>query len=234
MLELEDVRITLGAFEAKFSLEVASGEWLAVIGPSGAGKSTLLNVIGGFVRPEAGAILADGRNITALAPAARPVTTLFQDHNLFAHLSVADNVGLGIDPGLKLDGEAIARRDSALASVGLEGRGKDMPGRLSGGERQRVALARALVRDRPVLLLDEPLSQLDPALRGDMLELIGQLRQARALTIVMVLHTPEEAAEFVDRYAFIDEGAIAANISAADFAAGRRPEIMDRYLGRQG
>jgi len=210
VLELEDVRITLGAFEARFSLQAAAGEWLAVIGSSGAGKSTLLNVVGGFVVPRSGTVLSDGRDITTLAPAARPVTTLFQDYNLFAHLSVGDNVGLGIDPGLRLDGEAIARRDAALASVGLEGRGKDMPGTLSGGERQRVALARALVRDRRVLLLDEPLSQLDPALRCDMLELIAALRRTRTLTIIMVLHTPQEAAGFVDRYVFIEDGAIAA------------------------
>ncbi|NND49365.1 MAG: ATP-binding cassette domain-containing protein [Rhizobiales bacterium] len=234
MLELTDVRVRLGNFEAAFSLKLAPGEWLAVIGPSGAGKSTLLNVIGGFVRPDAGEIWCDGRGITRLAPAARPVTTLFQDHNLFAHLSIADNVGLGLDPGLRLDRQARARRDEALASVGLEGRGAGMPAELSGGERQRAALARALVRERPLLLLDEPLSQLDPALRREMLELIGQLRKARSLTIIMVLHTPEEAAEFVDRYAYIDEGVIAANVSAADFSAGRRPGIMDRYLGRQG
>ena len=233
MLELKHACVRLGAFAAAFSLNVKAGEWLAVIGPSGAGKSTLLNLIGGFVAPDAGEIVSDGRDITHLAPAMRPVTTLFQDHNLFAHLSIADNVGLGLDPGLKLDDEARARRDQALASVGLAGRGGDMPGALSGGERQRAALARALVRDRPLLLLDEPLSQLDPALRRGMLELISQLRSVRPLTIIMVLHTPEEAAGFVDRYLYVEDGAIAADIGAADFAAGRRPPIVESYLGRR-
>jgi thiamine transport system ATP-binding protein len=235
MLELRQVRVRLGAFAAEFSLRVADGAWLAVIGPSGSGKSTLLNVIGGFVRPACGRILAGARDITDLEPAARPVTTLFQEHNLFAHLSVADNVGLGIDPGLRLDAPARARRDHALASVGLAGRGPDMPGTLSGGERQRTALARALVRERPILLLDEPLSQLDPALRRDILELIAELRRAAGLTVLMVLHTPQEAAGFVDSYACVEAGRIAAELSAADFAAGRLPPVVRRYLGlREG
>ena len=233
MLELRQVRVSLGAFAAEFQLCVAAGAWLAVIGPSGSGKSTLLNVIGGFVRPASGSVVAGSRDITDLEPAARPVTTLFQDHNLFAHLSVADNVGLGVDPGLRLDAPARERRDRALASVGLAGRGADMPGTLSGGERQRAALARALVRERPILLLDEPLSQLDPALRRDILELVAALRRSAALTVLMVLHTPQEAAGFVDSYAYVEAGRIAALIEAGDFAAGRYPRAVARYLGER-
>ena len=232
MLELRDVRLALGRFRARFDLAVAAGEWLAVIGPSGAGKSTLLNLVGGFVRPDAGLVLIAGRDITGLAPAARPVTTLFQEHNLFAHLSVADNVGLGIDPGLRLGPAERARLIEALASVGMESRADAMPGGLSGGERQRAALARALVRERPILLLDEPLGQLDPALRRGMLELIAGLARARGLTILMVLHTPGEAAGFVDRYAFIEAGRVAAGMTGEDFAAGRVPDAVARYLGR--
>jgi thiamine transport system ATP-binding protein len=234
VLELADVEVRLGDFEGRFSLALATGEWLAVIGPSGSGKSTLLGLIGGFVRPRRGRIVIDGRDITRLAPAERPVTTLFQEHNLFAHLTAADNVGLGIDPGLRLDPAARARRDEALEAVGMGGRGAALPGTLSGGERQRVALARALVRDRPVLLLDEPLSQLDPALRRDMLELIAALGRTRGLTIVMVLHAPEEASRLVDRFAFIDDGRIAALIEAGDFAARRYPRAVARYLGERG
>ena len=102
-LELIDLRFRYEAMQMRFDLAVEAGEFLALIGPSGAGKSTLLSLIAGFDRPESGRILIDGADITRLRPAERPVTLLFQDHNLFAHLSIADNVGLGIDPGLRLD-----------------------------------------------------------------------------------------------------------------------------------
>jgi len=231
VLELEDVRVRFPGLDLAFSLQAARGEWLAVIGPSGAGKTTLLNLIGGFVAPLSGRILADGRDITRLAPAARPVTTLFQEHNLFAHLSVADNVGLGIDPGLRIGPEDRGHLERALAEVGLGARAFAMPGELSGGERQRVALARALVRDRPILLLDEPLGQLDPALRRDMLELIAALAGEGRLTILMVVHTPLEAARHVDRYLYVEAGRIAAEMSPDALLAGRYPATVARYLG---
>ena len=121
----------------RFDLRVARGECVAVIGPSGAGKSTLLALIAGFEMPESGRILIAGEDVTGLPPARRPVTSLFQEHNLFPHLSAAANVGLGVDPGLRLDDAARARVSAALDQVGLAGFEARLPAQLSGGERQR-------------------------------------------------------------------------------------------------
>ena len=208
MLELQDVTFRYEAMTMRFSLSVAAGEFLAIIGPSGAGKSTLLSLIAGFDRPLAGRILAEGRDITGLPPAVRPVTMLFQDHNLFAHLDVDANVGLGIHPGLKLTMADRGRIAEALARVGLAGMERRLPGQLSGGERQRVALARSLVRDRPLLLLDEPFAALGPALRREMLELVDHMRRERRMTVLMVTHQPDDARLAGGRTAWVEDGAI--------------------------
>jgi thiamine transport system ATP-binding protein len=233
VLEIGDLAIRLGEADMRFTLDVADGEWLAIIGPSGAGKSTLLNLIGGFVAPISGRLRFRDRDLLPLAPADRPVTTLFQEHNLFAHLTIGQNVGLGLDPGLRLDEGQKETVRAALARVGLEARAAALPGDVSGGERQRVALARSLVRDRPVLLLDEPLSQLDPALRGDMLDLVAEIRAERGLSVLMVLHTPEEAAGHVDRFAFLAAGRVTATFAPGDLASGRLGPDVLAYLGRR-
>jgi thiamine transport system ATP-binding protein len=192
----------------RFDLVVEVGECVGVIGPSGAGKSTLLALIGGFETPLSGSITVDGQDITALPPAERPVTTLFQDFNLFPHLTVADNVGLGRDPGLRLNQSDRQQVAWALNEVGLAGFEARLPGQLSGGERQRVALARSLIRHRPLLLLDEPFAALGPALRAEMLELVDHLRQAQSLTVLLVTHDPNEAAKIAERTAFISGGKV--------------------------
>src|SRR5690606_10892987 len=144
---------------------------------SGAGKSTLLSLIAGFDRPLSGSIHIGGEEVTRRKPADRPVTSLFQEHNLFAHLTAAENVGLGLDPGLRLSAGQQRAVAEALARVGLEGLDKRLPSQLSGGQRQRVTLARSLVRERPLLLLDEPFSALHPGLRLEVLDL-GRRPQA--------------------------------------------------------
>jgi len=231
-VDLDDLRYRYDDMEMAFTLHVDDGECFAVIGPSGAGKSTLLALIAGFERPTRGRVLIDGRDVTDLAPAARPVTTLFQEHNLFAHLTVADNVGLGIHPGLRLTAADRARVGEALARVGLDGKEGRLPRALSGGERQRVALARGLVSDRPLLLLDEPFAGLGPALRFEMLDLVTDLRRAAGLTVILVSHQPEDARRIADRAAFVADGRVR--------AVGRLPEFLDApplpalaaYLGR--
>jgi thiamine transport system ATP-binding protein len=230
-LEIEGLAFTYEDLIMRFDLAVEAGECVGIIGPSGAGKSTLLSLIGGFEKPLGGSIKVDGTDITHLPPADRPVTTLFQDFNLFPHLSVAENVGLGRNPGLKLsavDREQVAR---ALHEVGLDGFEARLPGQLSGGERQRVALARSLIRHRPLLLLDEPFAALGPALRAEMLELTDTLRKAQGLTVLLVTHDPNEAARIATRTAFIAGGKVVMFDRTEAVLASERPEVRG-YLGR--
>ena len=218
-VELREVTFAYDDMAMSFALDVAAGECFAVIGPSGAGKTTLLGLIAGFDWALSGTVLIGGRDVTAVAPAERPVTMLFQEHNLFAHLSAAENVGLGIHPGLRLTEADHARVSEALARVGLAGMERRLPRQLSGGERQRVALARSLVRDRPVLLLDEPFAALGPALRFEMLDLVAELHAAAGLTVILVSHQPEDARRIARRAAFVHEGGI--------LAVGPIPALLD-------
>ena len=207
-IALANVRFHYEEMEMCFDLAVEAGAFLAVIGPSGAGKSTLLNLIAGFDAPLAGAIRLMGADVAGTAPAVRPVTIVFQEHNLFPHLDVWSNVALGKSPSLSLDAASESEVHKALTRVGLSGFGKRKPKELSGGERQRVALARALVRDRPILLLDEPFAALGPALRRDMLGLVRELWRERALTVVLVSHDPADARMAATEVAFLHAGRI--------------------------
>lgn len=233
-LRLEAVRLDLGGLTMRFDLDVAPGIILAVTGPSGAGKTTLLNVIAGFVRPEAGRVLIADVDVTHLDAAQRPVSMIFQENNLFAHLDVGINVGLGRDPALRLSAADWADIDAALARVGLDGFRRRQPGQLSGGERQRVALARAIVRDRPVLLLDEPFAALGPGMRADMLALVRDVKRERGLTVIMVTHVPEDASALADRVAFLADGAIIAVGDSHDFFQRTDVAGLKAYLGRSG
>ena len=175
MITLESVQFRYEDMIMNFELHVAKGELVGIIGPSGAGKSTLLSLIAGFDAPVSGRLSIAGSNMEGITPDQRPVSMIFQDHNSFAHLDVWTNVALGISPGLKLDARQSDLINSALEHVGLLEFKSRKPTELSGGERQRIAIARALVRDKPVLLLDEPFTALGPALRREMLDLVRQI-----------------------------------------------------------
>lgn len=230
-LDIEKLRFRYEDMQMEFDLHADPGEFLGVIGPSGAGKSTLLSLIAGFERADGGSIRIGGEDITALPPAARPVTMLFQDNNLFAHLTVEQNVGLGLHPGLRLDNGEREKVTAALEQVGLGGFAQRRPDQLSGGERQRTALARSLVRNRPVLLLDEPFAALGPALRREMLDLVNALRQAQGFTVLFVTHQPEDALHAVGRVAFIAEGRVAATGPARDLLLHPSSAALRAYLG---
>lgn len=231
ILDLDGVRLRFEAMDLSFDLTVEEGAFVAIFGPSGAGKTTLLNLIAGFETPAAGTIRIRGRDVTRLPPAERPVTSLFQEHNLFPHLSAGQNVGLGIHAGLRLSRADWERVEGALAQVGLAGLAHRLPRQLSGGERQRVALARAIVRDRPLLLLDEPFAALGPAQRREMIALVGALRQARKLTVLMVSHQLEETRTLPGRALFVQGGTILADGFIREFLNDPPiPEIAD-YLG---
>jgi thiamine transport system ATP-binding protein len=231
MLALDAVTFRYEDMAMRFDLKVAAGECVAVIGPSGAGKSTLLALVGGFETPDSGSIRIDGRDVAGVPPARRPVTSLFQEHNLFPHLSLAENIGLGIDPGLKLDKAARAKVREALAQVGLAGFEARLPGQLSGGERQRAALARSLVRNRPLLLLDEPFAALGPAQRREMLDLVNAIARDRGFTVIFVSHQPEDARHAAGRLLFVQRGQIRCDGATTSLFAGPPPALA-AYLGQ--
>lgn len=230
-VRLDQVVFSYSESMVRFDVAFAPGTITAIMGPSGAGKSTLLNLVAGFETPREGRVLIDSEDVTGLPPARRAVSMVFQENNLFAHLDVASNVGLGRSPALRLT--AGDRQDvaAALARVGLAGMGKRLPNELSGGERQRVALARVLVRDRPVLLLDEPFASLGPALREDMLELVADVHAERRMTVLFVTHQPEDARKLGENMVFIEAGTIAASGKTTDFFDNSGPEAFRRYIG---
>jgi thiamine transport system ATP-binding protein len=230
-LVADDLTVAHPDFSATYDLAVPRGAFCALIGPSGGGKTTLLNTIAGFERIARGQLSFGGVDLAPLAPAARPVTVLFQDHNLFAHLDVTANVAIGLKPDLRLDAAQRAEVADALTRVGLAGKEGRRPADLSGGERQRVGLARALVRNRPLLLLDEPFAALDPGLRRDMIALVDELRRERGATVLLSLHTPADMIGHADLAAFIAEGrAILVDSPDRALAGGLDPRL-DAYLG---
>lgn len=193
MLTFERAVIRNGAFRLAADLAVEPGSENAVIGPSGAGKSTLLHAVAGFLPVEAGRILWQGRDISRLPPAERPVSIVFQDQNLFPHLTAFQNVALGIRPSLRLGPDERGAVEAGLARVGLDGMGGRKPRALSGGQQSRLALARVALRRRPILLLDEPFAALGPALRREMLDLVAELAAETRATLLMVTHDPADA-----------------------------------------
>lgn len=208
MLELQNLIVRYPDFRCQYDLVVPEGELCVLVGPSGGGKTTLINAIAGFGVTPVGEMRFSGQDLLPLAPPERPVSILFQEHNLFPHLTAADNVGLGLDPGLRLSTLQKGRVTEALTDVGLKGMGTRLPAQLSGGQRQRVALARVLVRNRPLVLLDEPFSGLDPELRRDMIGLVDDMRKNARMTVLLSLHTPEDAASKADRIVTIAQGRI--------------------------
>lgn len=215
----------------EFNLNIEPGEILSVIGPSGSGKTTLLNLIAGFIRPSSGRILIDNNDISGIAIDKRPVTTVFQENNLFPHLDVFTNVAIGIQPSLKLDESQKQRIHVALESVGLNNLEKRLPKALSGGQRQRVALARALVRKHSILLLDEPLAALGPAMREEIIDLLMQLVESENMHALLISHQPEDALRASKRTAFIDNGKVLTiDNSETLFKYSTLPEIKN-YLG---
>lgn len=210
MLVLDAITVRSGGFSLHADLSVDDGSFCAVIGPSGAGKSTLLNAIAGFAELAAGRILWQGRRIDTLPPGARPLAMLFQDGNLFPHLSVARNVGLGLRPDLRLGAADREKVSAALSAVGLDGLGDRRPGTLSGGQLARAALARILVQRRGLILLDEPFSALGPALKAEMLDLVARLARDRGATVLMVTHDPRDARRVADTAIAVIDGVAAA------------------------
>ncbi|SUB73278.1 Thiamine import ATP-binding protein ThiQ [Pluralibacter gergoviae] len=207
MLKLNDVTWLYEHLPMRFTFSADRGEQIAVLGPSGAGKSTLLSLIAGFNTPVSGTLTINGEPHADTPPSRRPVSMLFQENNLFSHLTIRQNIGLGMHPGLKLSGEQRDRLAAIAARMGIGDLLDRLPEALSGGQRQRAALARCLVRRQPVLLLDEPFSALDPALRQEMLTLVSDISRDQQLTLLMVSHSVEDALQIAPRSLVVAEGA---------------------------
>lgn len=221
MLKLNDVTWLYEHLPMRFTLAAKQGEQIAVLGPSGAGKSTLLNLIAGFLTPASGSIFIENQPHTDTPPSKRPVSMLFQENNLFSHLTVRQNIGLGMHPGLKLNDAQRHKLDVIATQMGIESLLDRLPGELSGGQRQRVALARCLVREQPVLLLDEPFSALDPALRQEMLQLVSDVCRRQHLTLLMVSHSVEDAAKIAERSLVVADGRIAWDGATDELLSGK-------------
>lgn len=191
-----------------FDVSIEQGAIAALMGPSGAGKSTLLALVAGFIDPVKGSISVKGEEIVGLQPHQRPFAMLFQEHNLFAHLTVRQNIGLGLHPGLKLTEAQQQQVKFAAQQVGVDEFLDRLPEQLSGGQRQRVALARCFVQPHSVWLLDEPFSALDPILREEMLLLVAQLAKERKITVLMVTHHISDAKAIASDFIFVANGRV--------------------------
>jgi thiamine transport system ATP-binding protein len=228
VLQLDQVVLVQDDFRLTADWQVAR---VAIIGPSGAGKSTLLSAIAGFFAPISGAIRWQGRDLAEVPPGNRPVSILFQDQNLFPHLTLTQNLGLGLRLDLKLTPDQIGQVDTALARVGLAGLGSRRPAQLSGGQLGRAALARALLRARPVLLLDEPFAALGPALKAEMLALVADVAAETGAAVLMVTHDPRDAQGFAAQTVLVAEGVAAAPVATEALFASP-PAALASYLGR--
>jgi sulfate transport system ATP-binding protein len=213
-ISIRDIHKAYGRYPALngVSLEIRPGELLALLGPSGSGKTTLLRTIAGLEFPESGQVLFDGHDVTFASAAERKVGFVFQQYALFKHMTVAKNVGFGLNVKKRRhrpDKAAIARCvEHLLGLVELEELAHRYPSQLSGGQRQRVALARALAVDPKVLLLDEPFGALDAAVRKSLRRELRRIHDATGVTTVFVTHDQEEALELADRVAILNQGRI--------------------------
>ena len=214
-----------------FSLQVARGELIALLGPSGSGKTTVIRTMAGFLAPVEGAVLLSGRDVTHVPPHKRGVGVVFQSYALFPHMTVTDNLAYSLK--VKGLGRAQIKRrcEELLELVRLQGLGNKKPGRLSGGQQQRVALARALAMDPDVLLLDEPLSNLDANLRRDVGEEIRRLQQNTGTTAILVTHDRQEAFGMADRIAVLRDGRIEQLGTPRDLYQRPATPFMAKFVG---
>ncbi|WP_296424691.1 ATP-binding cassette domain-containing protein [Yoonia sp.] len=232
MLTCDGLRLAQDDFALRADLRLPKGRVTALIGPSGAGKSTLLSALAGFLAPVAGHIAWDGVDLTDLSPGARPISILFQDNNLFPHLTVAQNVGLALRPTLRLSNTEKAQVAAVLDAVGLTGLGGRKPGALSGGQQSRAALARVLLGDRPVVLLDEPFAALGPGLKAEMLDLVRLKLAGPERLVVMVTHDPDDAKRIADDVVVVADGHAAAPVATAALF-DHPPQALADYLGKR-
>ncbi|MFF0264060.1 ABC transporter ATP-binding protein [Kribbella sp. NPDC004536] len=232
-LKIEGLHKALGGRTIIDSLdmEVRQGELVSLLGPSGCGKTTTLRMIAGFLTPDAGSIKVGGREVVHLGPEHRPSAMVFQNYALWPHMTVAKNVGFPLKLRKRPKAEIAERVDAALALVNLTHHKDSRPARISGGEQQRTALARALVQEPELLLLDEPLSNLDAKLRVKVREDIREIQQRLRITTVIVTHDQEEAMSVSDRIAVMNNGRIEQFSTPAELYSAPATEFVATFIG---
>lgn len=230
-LELAAATVAHRDTRIEVSMRVDSGRQLALLGPSGCGKTTTLRMIAGLVRLDAGDVCFDGRSMANVRPEDRDAAMVFQEHALFPFRTVEENVEYGLSVRNVPAAERPARVQAALSAVQLPGLGDRWPDQLSGGQRQRVALARAIVVEPKVLLLDEPLSSIDPQLRSDLQQTICRVQRERAITSVFVTHDRNEARAVADDLAVMLDGRIRQVGHPAEVFANPADSEVAEFLG---
>jgi putative spermidine/putrescine transport system ATP-binding protein len=233
-LELLNVRKEYGdaVAVADMNMHIDKGELVSLLGPSGCGKTTTLRMVAGFVEPTAGAVLINGRDVTDLPPYERNTALVFQSYALFPHMTVAGNVGFGLEMRKVEKSERDQKIMEALKRVRLDHLADRYPRQLSGGQQQRVALARGLVLSPDIFLLDEPLSNLDAKLRGDVRSEIRSLQQSLELTTLMVTHDQEEALTMSDRLIVMDMGHVRQTGTAQSLYEEPADAFVADFVGR--
>ncbi|RBP81749.1 ATP-binding cassette domain-containing protein [Marinomonas rhizomae] len=216
-------------FHADYCVDIFPGV-TTLLGGSGEGKSTLLHLLGGFLDGR-GELFFNEESLLSLPAYERPISTLFQSDNLFPQLTVWQNIAIGLSPSLSLNNEQRARIQWALEKTQLADKAERFPQALSGGQAQRVAIARAMVRKKPILLLDEPFSALDPSLREEMLYLVNEVTLELGLTTLLVSHLPQEASLVGGRVILIEQGCITAHEPVSVLSQSKVHPLFSRYLG---
>ena len=233
MLEFDTVFMRQGDFHLTIDELALDAGVYAVLGPSGAGKSTLLSLLAGFDRPQHGRILWHGTDIVNLAPSQRPMAMLFQDNNLFPHLTIYRNIALALTHKSRITTDQHGRILQALDRVGLTGLGDRKPAHLSGGQISRAALARVILQAKPILLLDEPFAALGPALKQDMLDLVAQVAAQSGATVLMVTHDPSDALRIAPKTVLVAEHKITGAFNTRDLLKNPPPALA-AYLNNDG
>jgi ABC-type Fe3+/spermidine/putrescine transport system ATPase subunit len=236
MIEFVDISKSFGSVPAvcKSSLSVAAGELLVVLGPSGCGKTTLLRMAGGYEQCDSGTVRIHGKDVTRVAPEKRNVGMVFQNYALFPHMTVWQNVEFGLRMRGVAKEDRRSRVDAMLSLVGLKEISNRKPVEISGGQQQRVALVRSLVIEPAVLLLDEPLANLDRNVRQYMRDELRSLQQRLRITTILVTHDQEEAMAIADRIAVMDKGRIEQTGRALEICLNPASAFVSRFLGLSG
>jgi len=216
----------------RLDLAVAKGEFVSLLGPSGCGKTTTLQMIAGFIEPTAGAIRLDGADLVRLPPEKRGLGIVFQSYALFPHMTVAQNVAFGLEMRGIAKSEIGQRVTDVLALVGLSDKGERYPRQMSGGQQQRVALARALVIRPSILLLDEPLSNLDAKMREEMQVELRQIQQRAGTTTILVTHDQHEALALSDRIVVMSAGKVEQIGAPFDVYEHPQSAFVASFLGK--